>query len=92
VVQRHPWCAVAHQMLGRAYWRTGDAVDAERELQLALRISDQLPDTYLYLAQFYADHGAPALARTYLQRFLQRAPGDPRALELQAAVIAPNGS
>ena len=34
VVQRHPWCAVAHQMLGRAYWGTGDAVDAERELQL----------------------------------------------------------
>jgi tetratricopeptide (TPR) repeat protein len=92
VVQRHPWCAVAHQMLGRAYWGTGDAVDAERELQLALRISDRLPDTYLYLAQLYAERGAPALARTYLQRFLERMPGDPRGLELQAAMIAPNGS
>ncbi|MGD0947926.1 MAG: hypothetical protein ABSA52_10875 [Candidatus Binatia bacterium] len=92
VVQRHPWCAVAHQMLGRAYCGAGDAVDAERELQLALRISDQLPDTYFYLAQLYAERGAPALARTYLQRFLERMPGDPRGVELQAAMIAPNGS
>jgi tetratricopeptide (TPR) repeat protein len=92
VVQRHPWCAVAHQMLGRAYWRIGDAVDAERELQLALPSSDQLSDTYLYLAQLYANQGAPALALTYLQRFLQRAPSDPRALELQAALMAPSGS
>jgi tetratricopeptide (TPR) repeat protein len=92
VVQRHPWCAVAHQMLGRAYWRIGDAVNAERELQLALPSSDQLSDTYLYLAQLYANQGAPALALTYLQRFLQRAPGDPRALELQAALMAPSGS
>jgi hypothetical protein len=49
VVPRHSWCAVAHQMLGGAYMGIGDAVDAEREIQLALRISDQLPDTYLYL-------------------------------------------
>ena len=42
-------------------------------------------------AMLYGERAAPTLVRTYVQRLLERMPGDPRGLELQAAMI-PNGS
>lgn len=92
VVERHPWSAVAHQMLGRAYYGGGDSVNAERELLVALRLSDHDPDTYLYLAKVYAGRGATALARTHLRRFLELVPGDPEGLELLTTITSGDGA
>jgi protein O-mannosyl-transferase len=90
VVERHPWCAVAHGMLGRAYYDRNDDVQAERALRRALRFSKPPPDAYLYLAKLYAAHGLTVLASANLQRYLELAPDDREGRELLAA-LAPTG-
>lgn len=92
VVERHPWCAVAHQMLGRAYYGDGDSMNAERELRAALGLSGRLPDTHLYLAKIYAGRGATEQARIHLQRFLEMAPGNPEGLALLSAITDGGGA
>jgi Flp pilus assembly protein TadD len=67
-------------------------VNAERELVVALRLSDHDPDTYLYLAKVYAGRGVTALARTHLRRFLELVPGDPEGLELLTTITSGDGA
>lgn len=92
VAERHPWCAVAHQMLGRAYYEDGDAADAEHELRVALELSDRLADTYLYLAKVLAVRGAAEPARAYLRRFLELQPGNAEGLELLSSISPAGGA
>jgi tetratricopeptide (TPR) repeat protein len=92
VVERHSWCAAAHKMLGRAYYDKGDLVRAEGELTTALRLSDRLAETYLYLAKVWAQRGATGPARAYLQRFLDLEPGNPEGLELLSTLPAAGGA
>lgn len=90
VVDRHPWSAVAHAMLGRAYYAEHDDVRAERTLQEALRFDKPPPDAHLYLAKLYAAYGLTEPATAHLQRYLELAPNDPEGREL-LAVLAANG-
>lgn len=92
VVERHPWCAVAHGMLGRAYYVRGDDISAERALQQSLRFGTPPPDAYLYLAKLYADHGLGKPAAANLHRYLELVPNDPEGQELLAALTATGNS
>ncbi|MFI5398841.1 MAG: tetratricopeptide repeat protein [Candidatus Binatia bacterium] len=76
----------------KAYYDGGNLVNAERELKIALQLSEHYPDTHLYLAKVYAGRGAVALARTHLQRFLELAPGDPEGIELLMTITSGDGA
>jgi tetratricopeptide (TPR) repeat protein len=92
VAERHPWCAVAHGMLGRAYMSQNDDVNAERALREALHFEKPPPDAYLYLAKLYAAHGLTEPATANLHRYLELAPNDPDGQELLAALTATGNS
>lgn len=53
VVERHPWCAIAHQQLGLAYLQAGDAHRAASALEQALRLKPELTTARTYLARSY---------------------------------------
>src|SRR5262249_58763085 len=76
VVDRHPWCAVAHSMLGRAYYDRDDGRRAEREFVESVRLSASVADAHLYLAKLYAARGRADLAHAEVQRFLVLSPRD----------------
>jgi len=86
IVERHPWCAVAHGTLGRAYYERNDLANAERELGTATRIAAQLPDPHLYLARVYAERGQRDLARSEVAKFIALEPNDPAGQELLATL------
>ncbi len=86
VRERHPWCAMAHNMAGQASYDAHDWFGAERSLRESIRLSPQLPEPHLYLAKVYADRGQNALARMEVQRFLELVPGDAEGLRLQTAL------
>jgi protein O-mannosyl-transferase len=92
VVERHPWCATAHDMLGRAYYDQDDARRAEGEFAESVRLSADLTDAHLYLAKLYAARGRADLAQAEVQRFLVLAPDDPEGLTLRAALSPAGGS
>jgi len=92
VVERHPWCAIAHAMLGRASYGQDDPTGAERELTAALRLSPGLPTAHLYLAKVFADRGQAELAQAEVDRMLELSPNDPEAMDLRAALRAASGS
>lgn len=86
IVERHPWCAVAHGTLGQAYYDRNDLANAERELGTATRIAAQLPDPHLYLARVYAERGQRDLARSEVAKFIELEPNDPAGHELLATL------
>lgn len=92
VVERHPWSAVAHGMLGRAYYNEHDDISAERALQRAVRFDKPPPDAYLYLAKLYAAYGLTEPATANVHRYLELAPNDPEGQELLAALAATGNS
>jgi hypothetical protein len=61
-------------------------------LQRARALSPEDDALHRRLDELSGELHAEATDGTYLRRFPQRVPGDPHALELQRAVIAPNGS
>jgi len=79
VVERNPWCAMAHMMLGRVYDVGGDAPRAEQAYLAAIRVQPQVADPYLYLAKLYAAQGNREQAQQAARRFLERAPNRPEA-------------
>jgi len=86
VVDRHPWCAVAHGMLGRAFYEQGDLPRAEVMLVEAVRLSGRVPDPHLYLARVYAERGRRDLAQAAVHRYLELEPNDVEGLQLLAAL------
>ncbi len=92
VVARHPWCAMAHSMLGRAYFYENDYGNAEPAFAEATRLSAQLPDAHLYLAKIYADRGEGERAQVELQRLLALTPDNPDGLRLLAVLSNPRQS
>jgi Tfp pilus assembly protein PilF len=92
VVERHPWCATAHDMLGRAYYDQDDARRAEHEFAESVRLSADVTDPHLYLAKLYAARGRADLAQDEVQRFLVLAPNDVEGLTLRAALTPAGGS
>jgi hypothetical protein len=90
VVERHPWCAVAHTMLGRAYYEQRDYAGAERAFRQALRFETPPPEAHLYLGKTYAARGLTEPAATHLRRYVELAPGDPEGAQV-LATLAPTG-
>lgn len=86
VVERHPWCMVAYEQLGRAYYEQNDYLHAERALLLAVRSPMPMPDAHLYLAKMYAERGFRNQAAAQLSRYRALLPDDPRGLKLQTAL------
>lgn len=74
VVERNPWCAAAHMMLGRVYDVHGDAAGAEQAYLAAIRAQPQVADPYLHLARLYAALGERERAQQAARAFLARAP------------------
>jgi len=92
VVERHAWSAVAHDMLGRAYYTHDDPASAAREFATALRLSDQLADAHLSMARLSAERGDRVRAEAELRRFLELSPGDPEGEALRAALMQAGGT
>jgi len=92
VVERHAWSAVAHDMLGRAYYTQDDSVSAAREFATAVRLSDGLADAHLYLARVSAERGDRVQAQAEVHRFLELAPGDAEGEALLAALVSADGT
>ncbi len=90
VVERHPWCAVAHAMLGRAYYAQQDYAGAERAFRQALRFEIAPPEAHLYLGKVYAAHGLAEPAAMHLRRYVELAPTDPEGPRLLATLV-PSG-
>ena len=86
VVERHPWCATAHTMLGRAYHARGEGEAAERLYLDAMHLNASVADPYLYLAKLYAENGLPERAEMFARQFLDRAPGNPEGIALLRSV------
>jgi tetratricopeptide (TPR) repeat protein len=82
VVERNPWCAVAHMMLGRVHDTRGEVALAERAYLEAIRVQPHVAEPYLHLARLYAARGVGDRARDAAQRFLDRAPNDPARIEM----------
>jgi tetratricopeptide (TPR) repeat protein len=82
VIERNPWCAIAHMMLGRVYDVRGDAADAEQAYLAAIRVQPQVADPYLHLARLYAARGEREQAQQAARAFLERAPNRPEAAAL----------
>lgn len=84
VVERHPWAAVAHTMLGRAHAAEGNRAAAEAAFLGSLRLKEDLADTHWQLANLYAEAGLTEPAKRHVARFLELSPDDPDGLELRA--------
>lgn len=82
VVERNPWCAIAHTMLGRVRENRGDAAGAERAYREATRVQPHVPDPYLQLARLYNARGETEQTRVAARQFLERAPNRPEAAAL----------
>lgn len=86
VVERNPWCATAHMMLGRVHDVRGDAAGAEHAYLAAIRAQPQVADPYLHLARLYAAQGERERAQQAARAFLARAPGRAEAAALSPLV------
>jgi tetratricopeptide (TPR) repeat protein len=84
VVERHPWAAISHTMLGRAHAVRGNRAEAEAAFLAALRQKQDLADTHWQLANLYEEAGATERAGRHLRRFLELSPDDPAGLELRS--------
>jgi hypothetical protein len=83
VVERHPWCATAHGLLGRAYYGQGNLAAAEGVLLQALDLSEHTPpDVHRDLARVYAARGANLQAEAAARQALALAPDDAESVQL----------
>jgi len=77
-VDRHPWCAVAHTVLGGAYSDQGDVARAERALSASVRLSGMMPEAHRLLAEIDAQGGRDQDAE---RETLALVPGDVDAVQ-----------
>jgi len=82
VVERHPWCGIAHHLLGVAYLDAGDPVRASAILEEGLRLNADMTDTRYYLARSYQQLGRRELALQMARSFAAAAPDDERGRTL----------
>jgi uncharacterized membrane protein len=90
VVQRHPWCAMAHENLAVAYTTEQRPALAERNFLLALERSPERAETHLKLARLYWSQGLEAPARLRVENLLQRQPEHADGLALLAEIQSSN--
>ncbi len=82
VVERHPWCGTAHQLLGVAHFDADDPARAAATLEKALRLNRDLPEARIFLARSYQKLGRAEQAAAMARSFLEQAPADARGVEL----------
>lgn len=69
--------AESHMNLGALHAGSGAAADAEREYEIARKLSPRFPDAYLNLADLYREEKREADAERVLRAGLEVAPQDP---------------
>jgi tetratricopeptide (TPR) repeat protein len=73
-----PQNAEFHELLGLAWYETGDARKASDELQQAIRLEPHNPDRYFQLGLVYLKHHTPALADIVFEHGLVQVPDSAR--------------
>ena len=85
--------AVGHYFLGQAMAYLGLLADAEKELQLALKLgNEEMNEAHRILAIIYANRGDKKLAADELEAYLKLAPTTPDADKLRDKVRELRGS
>ena len=67
-----------HDLLGLAWYETGDAKKASDELQLAIKMDPRNPDRYFQLGLVYLKHHTPDLAEVVFKQGLAQMPDSAR--------------
>jgi tetratricopeptide (TPR) repeat protein len=76
-LEKRPDSAFGHFLLGSLYSRAGQKVEAERNLQDALKLDPSMPQAYLQLVNLYMQEKRNAEAITELEAFLHAFPDGP---------------
>ncbi|HRP70366.1 MAG TPA: tetratricopeptide repeat protein, partial [Turneriella sp.] len=72
-----PATAKYHYNLALVLHQLGESERAVRELDEAIKLGSENPQTYMYVARLYSELGRPQDAEKALERALQEAPKDP---------------
>jgi protein O-mannosyl-transferase len=91
VLQRDPHFWSSNYNLGYAFYRAGRYVEAEDYLTRAIRIDDQDPDEYIFLARAQMEQGKLAQANKSSELALQKGPLSPGFHFVRAKILEASG-
>lgn len=86
LVELEPGKAASHVLLGRAHWSRGDAANAEKSFEHALKLDPDSADSILNLASLLAAR-SPDKARKLLERFVKEHPEHAAEAQFQLAKL-----